>query len=549
MFPFVDAPFGRRSRPFSVKVTQLGRSSAWRSRLALPAVIGLAAANFLWQLGSSSYFVDEVESVTVALHPFSGLLHAVSTNEISPPAYFVFLHEWLGHVGLSAEWVARLPSALCGAALVGCVYWLASVLCRRRAIALGAATLTALSPFVLEYAQLAQEYVFVMLSVTAAVAATLHAENADRRRALWLAAGAVGAILALWLHYTAGLVVVALCVWVATRDAFPRRWRGAFVGSCLLAGVLLVPLFVKQYQVLHRRTSVSLSAGVTTTTVERVFATPLVGRVDALGVLGVLVAVAALVILVASRRGIVRERRLLAVLAAGIPVALLVLSALGAHLMLTRYAAVAAPFMIVAIAAAVVAARPRALGVLIATGALLVCGAGLRASHRTRGFNLDARGVARYIRAHERPGDVVLASSNPGSALPLLYYGLRPDWIGATTTTTLVSAHAHRLWVIELGWDSSPDATAVLEYAQSAALTLGYRVARVRVFPAVASLAVVLDVPLASRTRPVLARGPARHARDGSDLERLATGQARRASTRDHGATYRDYLHHLDQVN
>jgi 4-amino-4-deoxy-L-arabinose transferase-like glycosyltransferase len=460
-------------------------------------LITLAAANFLWQLGASSYFVDEVESVTVALHPLSGLLHAISTSEISPPAYFAFLHEWLGHVGSSAEWVARLPSAVCGAALVGAVYWLASILCERRATQLGAAALTALSPFVLQYAQLAQEYVFVMLAVTVAVAATVHAQRAESRRALWLAGGAIAAILAMWLHYTAGFLVVALCVWVATRDAFPRRWRAAFVGSCLVAAAILVPLFVKQYRLLHQRVGVSPTAGVNARTVERVFATPLVGRVDALRVLAVLVVVAALIILVTSRRGVVHERRLVAVLVAGIPLALLVLSAFGAHLMLTRYAASAAPFMIIAIAAAVVAVRPRALGVLIAAAALLVCGAGLRASHRTLGFNLDARGAARYLSAHERPGDAVLATYNPGSALPLLYYGVRPDWIGSTTTSALVGERKHRLWVIELGWDSSPSVTAVRESAQRAARSLGYRVARIRVFPGTASLVVVLDVPLA----------------------------------------------------
>jgi uncharacterized membrane protein len=502
----------------TTQIAERERSSAWQSRLVLSAVIGLAAANFLWQLGSSSYFVDEVESVTVALHPLSGLLHAISTSEISPPAYFAFLHEWLGHIGSSAAWVARLPSALCGAALVGAVYWLASVLGGRRAVALGAAALTALSPFVLEYAQLAQEYVFVMLAVTVAVAATLHAQRAERRRALWLAGGAAAAILALWLHYTGGLVVVALCVWVATRGAFPRRWRGAFVGSCVLAGVILVPLLAKQYQVFHGRPGVAASAGVTATTVERVLATPLDGRVDALLVLGVLVAVASLIVLVASRRAIVRERRLLAVLAAGIPLTLVVLSALGARLMLTRYAAVAAPFMIVAIAAAVMSARPRALGVLIAAGALLVSGAGLLASHRTRGFYLDARGVARYIRAHERPGDVVLASSDPGSALPLIYYGVRPDWLGTASTTTLVSEREHRLWVVELGWDSAPSAKAVGESVRSAARSLGYRVARVRVFPGVASLAVVLAVPLAPPPRPVLVGGHPRHAAKRSQL-------------------------------
>lgn len=481
--------------------------------LALAAVIGLAAANFLWQLGASSYFVDEVESVTVALHPFGGLLHAISTNEISPPAYFLFLHEWLGHVGSSAEWVARLPSALCGAVLVVAVYWLASLLCLPRATRLGASLLTALSPFVLEYAQLAQEYVFVMLAVTVAVAATLQAEQAQARRARWLTVGAGACVLALWLHYTAGLVVIGLCVWVITRASFPRRWRGAFVASCLVAGAILIPLFVTQYERLHARTSVSASAGVTLTTVERVFGTPLIGRVDALRVLGTVVMVAALVILATSGRSVVREQRLLTGLAAGIPVALLVLSAFGAHLMLTRYAASGAPFMIVAIAAAVSTARPRVLGLLVAAGALIVSGSGLITSHRRLGFNLDARGAARYVRSQERPGDVVLSSSDPGSALPLLYYGLSPDWLGSPSTTALIREHKHRLWVIELGWNSSPSTAAADRYARAAARSLGYRVTQVRVFPGSASLIVMLAVPSrSSRTTHVVGLAPARHA-------------------------------------
>ena len=36
-------------------------------RLALPAILLLAAANFFWQLGSPSYFVDEAFSVMHSL--------------------------------------------------------------------------------------------------------------------------------------------------------------------------------------------------------------------------------------------------------------------------------------------------------------------------------------------------------------------------------------------------------------------------------------------------------------------------------------------------
>ncbi|HEY2436604.1 MAG TPA: hypothetical protein VGH93_05450, partial [Solirubrobacteraceae bacterium] len=74
------------------------RGSGVRTRvrqLALPAVLALGAANFLWQLGGSSYFVDEVQSLEVATRPLHGVLHATSTIELAPPAYFYFLHGWL----------------------------------------------------------------------------------------------------------------------------------------------------------------------------------------------------------------------------------------------------------------------------------------------------------------------------------------------------------------------------------------------------------------------------------------------------------------------
>ncbi len=164
--------------------------TANRAHLALGVVLVVAALNFLWQLGSSSYFVDEVLSLQVASHSLGGLLHAVSHTEITPPAYFLFQHEWLARAGSQAEWVARLPSVACGVLLVAAVYWLASLVSANLMVSLGAAALAALSPFVLEYAQRAQGYLFAALLVTVAVCSVLQvralvragAGVADRRR-------------------------------------------------------------------------------------------------------------------------------------------------------------------------------------------------------------------------------------------------------------------------------------------------------------------------------------------------------------------------------
>jgi uncharacterized membrane protein len=128
----------------------------FRSPLALVAVLVLAAVNFGWQLGSSSYYVDEVLSLNTSLTPLSGLVGVVEARQLSPPGFYLFQHEWLYRANDHIEWVARLPSLVCGVALVAAIYWLAGLVSERSAIRLGAAALAAVSPFVLQFSQLAE---------------------------------------------------------------------------------------------------------------------------------------------------------------------------------------------------------------------------------------------------------------------------------------------------------------------------------------------------------------------------------------------------------
>jgi 4-amino-4-deoxy-L-arabinose transferase-like glycosyltransferase len=469
-------------------------------RLWLPALLvllGLAAANFLWQLGSSSYYVDEVLARGVALHPLSGLLGAIADGEIAPPAYFAGLHEWFAHIGTGPEWVARLPSALCGIALVAAVYWLALLLCGRRSIALGAAALAALSPFTLEYAQRAQEYVFVMLASTIAIAATVQAERAaDGRQRRWLVAGAAGSVLSILLHYAAALVVLPLCVWVATRSALTPRARAAYVGACAVAGAALVPLFVVQHGAHPDRAGVADTAGVTATNFARMLETPFDGRVDALRLLGVAVTVAALAAVLARGRQVLGERWLVVSIAAGGLAVLILLSLFGLKLMLTRYAAPLAPLLMIVIVAGA-ASLPRPLAALLAAAAVVVALAGLRDSHRVQGFNLNARGIIAYIRARERPGDAVLEPPNPGTRIVLDFYGLarlHPALVGQPDGSALVVSRRHRLWLIQDA-NLRVSVRAGLAYGRPLAAALGYRIGAVRIFPADVPLGVVELIP------------------------------------------------------
>ncbi len=468
-------------------------------RSALAAILAVGAANFLWQLGSPSYYVDEIEALGVALHPLGSLFHSLSGNEITPPAYFVFLHEWSARVGFSPEWVTRLPSAIAGVALVAAVYWLGVLFGGRRAVGLLAAAIAALSPYVLEYAQLAQNYMFLMVACACAVGAAVEAERASGgRRTAWLMAAAIASALALWLHYTAALVIGPLCVWVATRGSLSVRSRVAFAGACLAAAIAVIPLLIEQHSAIPARNGVRLTAAFTGTNVVRVLGTPFDGRADALLGLGTAAMVAALVWIVTAGRRVVGEWLLVSVLAAGVPVTLVVLSAFGADLLLTRYFAGAAPFMVAATAVALLAIRPPPLAALLAATVLVAAGAGLVASHQPSGFYFDARGIAKYVHAHERPGDAVLASGSAGTAIPLAYYGLRPASFGSVEADALLSAHRRRLWVVyEL--QHLTDRAGLARYLRNFARPRGYAVPDVRLFNGLVPAALVLDVPLRGR--------------------------------------------------
>lgn len=481
-------------------------------RVGLAAALLAAAFNFLWQLGSSSYYVDEVQSLNASLKPLGGFFHALGTIEVSPPAYFLFLHEWLYRFGAGAswlrqlavghEWIARLPSAAGGLLLVGAVYWLASLVSDRPSTRAGAAALAAISPFVLEYAQLAQPYVFAALAATVAVAAAIESDQRPRSRARWLTVSLLASVLALCLHYTAALVVAPLCVWLAARVTVPRGWRLAFPAVCTATLLALAPLLLAQHHRFPGRPGTAESGAVSVTSIANVFEAPFTGRVDALRAVGVAVMVVAfaLALAVAWRRGAGGPRRGVIGLALGVPLCLLVSSAIGGgafwgHLMLPRYAAVAVPFMIVSIALAA-EALPLYGTVALAICAATVAFAGLIDSHRPSGFYLDARGAVRYIAAHHEPGEPVLAPADDIAGLPLAAYGLNRFDAPAVGRRTSLQGGKRRVWVIaELPQGKPPSAAQMLAFERSALKPLGEQPLRARVFPGIPPLAVVLVGP------------------------------------------------------
>ncbi len=459
----------------------------------LCAAVGVAAANFGWQLGSSSFFVDEVISVQHATVPLHLLFSVVRRFESTPPTYFLFLHEWFGRTGLAPhEWVLRLPSAVAGVGLVGIVCWLGRELGGWR-VGILAGLLTALSPLVLQYAQQGRVYALLMLTTAAMVLAALRADHAPRRQGAWLAVAAALGVLCMWLHYTGAIAVAVLGVWVVANRRFSARARALVAVAWLASAGALFPVLHAQYTANPNGGLVGL-AGLTGRNTLRVIGTPFDSRayrpLDALDWLGAGAVVAGLAIVALRRQ--VPHRWLLLALAMAPPAVMLVLSAAGKDVMITRYTALAAPFMLLAIAAAVLTA-PRPLGIALLAAALVPAVVVTAKSHRATGFYVNARAAIDYIARARAPEDVIVTPGQADPDVQLTYYGARrlqptPTYVSGTQPAAVKHAIAQRrrLWIIALGDHQQAKA------APANLASIGYRLLKINIFPANVSLLVIL---------------------------------------------------------
>lgn len=456
-----------RSLPLRQKRLALrveGATTAARERTGplLALVLLLATAAFALQLGHSSLFIDEVYSWQASRGSLDDLRHALQYNEVAPPLYYLLLHGWMQFAGSDSEIVLRMPSVLAGVALVASVCWLGGLVAGRRA-GLIAATLAAVSPLVLLYAQQVRAYIFVMLALTIAVAAVLQATRDRSLRWLLVAGGA--AICSLMLHYTAVLVLAPVVVWLWYQPEIDLRWRIGFAAACALPLGALLPLALEQTSQGHHD-GASTYASLTMFNAVRIAGSPFDGRATGSFMiareLGAVIVVEALALLaLAERFRGVRARWLIAACGAVPLAAVLVASALAQPVALTRYTAVAVPFILVAIAAvAVRLTRPLAALLLICT--LAASGVGLLAAQRDEGRNPDTRAAMETVAHNWRQGDVVVGLGLLGFDGALSYYGeklLPPGSRDVAAFRTLAAAgeapdvfgaaiDRHRLWVV-----------------------------------------------------------------------------------------------------
>lgn len=203
-------------------------AEAGRKRLAWalsPAAVIVGAVTLvgmalrLATVGQSP-FADELSTYwIIESHQFLEVLEVVHSDaEITPPLFFATA-ELATLIDLSPE-MMRLPSLLAGLASIPLVYLLGARTLGRPA-GVVAATLVALSPFMIFYSTEARGYALMMALVLAASLSLLNA--LETRRTRWWAAYAVLSAACMYTHYTAAFALAAQALWALWAHPEARR--------------------------------------------------------------------------------------------------------------------------------------------------------------------------------------------------------------------------------------------------------------------------------------------------------------------------------------
>ncbi len=399
--------------------------------MAVAVVMALGAALRLYRIGSQPLWVDEATSLQFAHLSLARLWSWRAIADAgNPPLYYSLLHVWVA-LG-DREWILRLPSAILGTLTVPFVYALGRTI-RDHRLGILSALIFAVAPFQVWYGQEARGYALLTLGAAAAmlgVAAFLrHPERASRLRTAIrpLLAYSLGTGVALLAHDTAVFLPIAanllvLGWWLVHRrtpHGFLRTWIVAQIGALVVWSAWL-PAYLRQ-----------LSSGAAYAWIPKPSARGVLDAVEAVAggygasprLLTLLVVLALAAIGLWSWRG---ERRWIAfvvVFALAAPLGELAAS-LWRPVFLTRTLVWSGLPLCVAMAAGILAIRPRALASAALAALLVLTGLSLWTGFSDRPKEAWDQ-VAAYVDARAKRGDAIVFSVD-FLRIPFDYYSRLP---------------------------------------------------------------------------------------------------------------------------
>ncbi|HXF62512.1 MAG TPA: glycosyltransferase family 39 protein, partial [Caldilineaceae bacterium] len=205
-----------------------------QARLLSSAVLLLAFALRLWAIDARSLWFDEAYEYWSAVVP-PGALPATVMTSFQPPLYSYLLHIWL-RFGDHAVWLRWLSVAFSLVGVAGMVRlgrrWLGV-----RGAAIAGLVWATLPPQV-KYAQEVAEYALLSALLVWLLAALAQAVDAGRWRD-WMGWG-LAAALAVYSHYGAAVVVLALSLTLFVQHAWQRRTAALVKQGAVSLGALLL---------------------------------------------------------------------------------------------------------------------------------------------------------------------------------------------------------------------------------------------------------------------------------------------------------------------
>ncbi len=407
--------------------------SPWAVLVVVGTLMCVAALLAIHAIGDKSLWLDEGLSARLAqFSPADAISATYSTPTPGAIAlYYVLLHFW-SSVSTDESWL-RLLSAVCVVASIPLVYMLGRRL-MSTAAGVTAATVVALSPYVVSQAQSARPYGLVILLATALTLTFYSAMKVGGLR-IWLLYAAV-ALAGVYAHTTVAYLIAAQGA-VAGVDLLLLRRRSIWtIGSrCAAAAVIVVGCYP-----LTGQFSAEGLAGVPSPTFQNVGQAlyHLTGGATLLLVTSFAVIALPLIGWVWLRRGRQLEFSILVAVSVA-PIALELLVSLQRPMFIERYLTMAIPGLALLVAAAVdllsswkpslrgaVATRsPRQSAIVTAGAWALIAVLALRSVGSVyTGWQEQWRGAVEMVAAESQSGDQVIVY--PGYArLPFDYYATR----------------------------------------------------------------------------------------------------------------------------